>query len=77
MTGSGGNSLLAGIYSGLTNTYSYLSAQSPNGVTIDNINKIRTDSKTANLVNQSFASYLQNNFSIQFCMISTLCHTSY
>ncbi len=63
MTSSGGNSLLAGIYSGLTNTYSYLSAQSPNGVTIDNINKIRTDAKTANLVNQSFASYLQNNFS--------------
>ena len=62
MAGSGGNSLLAGIYSGLTNTYSYLAAQYPNKVTLENINKARTDSNSANVINQGFASYLQSNF---------------
>ena len=62
MTSSGGNSLLAGIYSGLTNTYSYLAAKYPNQVTLENINAARTDTTSANLVNQSFASYLQTNF---------------
>ena len=62
MAGSGGSSLLAGIYSGLTNTYSYLAAQYPNKVTLENINKARTDSTTANVINQGFASYLQSNF---------------
>ncbi len=63
MANSSGSSLLAGIYSGLTNTYSYLAAQYPNGVTLENINAARTDTKTAGLLNQSFASYLQTNFS--------------
>ena len=62
MAGSGGSSLLAGIYSGLTNTYSYLASQYPNKVTLENINKARTDSNTANVINQGFASYLQTNF---------------
>ena len=62
MAGSGGKSLLAGIYSGLSNTYSYLAAQYPDKVTLENINKARTDSKTANIINQGFASYLQTNF---------------
>ncbi len=62
MTESSGNSLLAGIYTGLTNTYSYLAAQYPNQVTLENINKARTDNKTAGIINQSFASYLQTNF---------------
>ena len=56
------SSILAGISSGLTNTYSYLAAQYSDKVTLENINKARTDSKTANLINQSFASYLQTNF---------------
>lgn len=63
MGSSSGNSLLAGIYSGLTNTYSYLAAQYPNQVTLENINKARTDSTTATYLNQSFASYLETNFS--------------
>ena len=57
-----GSSLLAGIYSGLTNTYSYISSLNPDGVTIDSINKARTDSATSSTVNQSFAAYLQSNF---------------
>ena len=56
------NSLLTGIYSGLTNTYSYLAQINPTGVTLESINKARTDSKTSLNVNQSFASYLQSNF---------------
>lgn len=56
------NSLLTGIYSGLTNTYSYLAQLNPNGVTLESINTARTDSKTSLNVNQSFASYLQTNF---------------
>lgn len=63
MSGSNGNSLFAGIYSGLTNTYSYLAAQHPNQVTLENINKTRTDTNSANYLNQSFASYLETNFS--------------
>jgi len=59
---AGGNSILSGISSGLTNTYSYLASQYPNEVTLENINKVRTDAKSVNLINQSFASYLQNNF---------------
>ncbi len=62
MTNSNGNALLAGIYSGLNNTYSYLAAQYPNQVTLENINKARSDNKTAGVINQSFASYLQTNF---------------
>ncbi len=62
MANSSGSSLLAGIYSGLTNTYSYLAATNPKGVTLDSINEVRTDASKINMVNQSFASYLQNNF---------------
>ena len=58
-----GNSLLSGIYSGLTNTYSYLAQLNPSGVTYDSISEARTDSKKSANVNQSFASYLQSNFS--------------
>lgn len=63
MSNHAGNSLLSGIYSGLTNTYSYLAQLNPKGVTYDSISEARTDSKTSLNVNQSFASYLQNNFS--------------
>lgn len=57
-----GNSLLTGIYSGLTNTYSYLAQLNPEGVTLESINKARTDSKNSLNLNQSFASFLQTNF---------------
>ncbi len=63
MTSSSGSSLLSGIYSGLTSTYSYLSALYPNGVTLENIATARTDTSTSNVINQSFAAYLQTNFS--------------
>lgn len=62
MANLSGNSLFAGIYSGLTNTYSYLAQINPNGVTQDSINKARTDAKNSLNLNQSFASYLQSNF---------------
>lgn len=62
MSNLSGNSLLASIYSGLTNTYSYLAQLNPTGVTQDSISQARTDSKNALNLNQSFASYLQNNF---------------
>lgn len=62
MSGSNGSSILAGIYAGLTNTYSYLASTNPNGITLDSISEARTDASKVNLVNQSFASYLQNNF---------------
>lgn len=62
MGNSNGNSLFTGIYSGLTNTYSYLASQYQNQVTLENINKARTDSETVNNINQSFATYLENNF---------------
>ena len=63
MSNYAGKSLLTGIYSGLTNTYSYLAQLNPEGVTLDSISKARTDSKNALNLNQSFASYLQSNFS--------------
>ena len=57
------NGILSGIASGLTSTYSYLASKYPNGLTLENINEARGDSKNANVLNQSFASYLQSNFS--------------
>ena len=62
MANSNSSGLLSGIYSGLTNTYSYLAAQYPNQVTLENINKARSNSNSANIINQGFASYLQTNF---------------
>lgn len=62
MSNYSGNSLLTGIYAGLTNTYSYLAQLSPDGVTLDSISSARTDSKNYLNLNQSFASYLQTNF---------------
>jgi len=56
------NGILSGISSGLTSTYSYLAAMYPNGLTLDNITEARTSSKTSSVLNQSFASYLQSNF---------------
>lgn len=56
------NNLFAGIYAGLTSTYSQLAAQNPNGLTLENLVSSRNDTKTNTTLNQSFASYLQNNF---------------
>lgn len=56
------NSLFAGIYSGLSNTYAQLAAQYPNGLTLDNILEARNNTDNSTTLNQSFASYLQTNF---------------
>lgn len=59
-----GTSLFTGIYSGLTSTYSLLAQQFPNGVTLSDISTARTSSLTNSTgLNQSFAQYLQTNFS--------------
>lgn len=57
------NGILSGIYSGLSSTYSLLASQYPNGLTLDNISEARTKTSNTNVLNQSFASYLQTNFS--------------
>lgn len=57
------NGILSGIYSGLSSTYSLLSSQYPNGLTLENISEARTKTSNTNVLNQSFASYLQTNFS--------------
>lgn len=56
------NGILSGIASGLTNTYSYLASQYPNGLTLENLNEARGKNTNLNSINQSFASYLQTNF---------------
>ncbi len=60
-----GSSIISNISSNLTNTYSYLASLYPDeGVTYDNITKARNDNSNYLTLNQSFASYLQNNFSM-------------
>ena len=56
------NGILSGITAGLKNTYAYLASQYPNGLTLENINEARGKTSNANVLNQSFATYLQNNF---------------
>ena len=59
-----GSSLFTTINSGLTNTYSVLSAQYKDGVSLENL--IKNESTTAlasNGINQNFKSYMQSNFS--------------
>lgn len=62
MANYNGNSLFSGIYAGLTNTYSYLASQYPNGLTLENITEARADASKTQYLNPTFASYLQNNF---------------
>lgn len=57
------NGILSGIYSGLSSTYSLLASQYPNGLTLENISEARTKTSNTKVLNQSFASYLQTNFS--------------
>ncbi len=59
-----GSSIISSISSNLTNTYSYLASLYPeDGVTYKNITAARNDSSNYLTLNQSFASYLQSNFS--------------
>ncbi len=58
-----GSSLLAGITSGLTSTFSVLANASSKGVTQESIAKARRDSSLNNTLNPTFASYIQTNFS--------------
>jgi Ca2+-binding EF-hand superfamily protein len=61
---SSGSSLISSISSNLTNTYSYLASLYPEeGVTYKNITAARNDTSNYLTLNQSFASYLQTNFS--------------
>ena len=58
-----GSSLFTGINSGLTNTYSLLSNQYKDGITIDNLNKALTNTNVTNTAyGSTFASYLTSNF---------------
>ena len=59
----GNNNLFSGIYAGLTNTYSYLASQYPDGLTLEKLNEARTKNTNNTNLNQTFASYLQTNFS--------------
>lgn len=63
MASTSGSSIITSITSGLSNTYQYLAALYPqDGVTYKNITKARSDNSNYLTLNQSFASYLQNNF---------------
>ncbi|HIS82614.1 EF-hand domain-containing protein [bacterium] len=55
---------LSGIFSGLTNTYSVLASQykDKDGVTLENLLDAQGKTDNVNILNSSFASYLQNNF---------------
>ena len=64
MGSSLGSSLISSLSSGINNTYSYLASLYPqDGVTMNNITAARNDQTNYLTLNQSFASYLQNNFS--------------
>ena len=58
-----GSSLFTGINSGLTNTFSLLSNQYQDGITLDNLNKALSNTNITNTAyGSTFASYLTNNF---------------
>ena len=58
-----GSSLFTGINSGLTNSFSLLSSQYSDGLTIDNLNKALTNTNVTNTpYGATFASYLNTNF---------------
>lgn len=62
MTTNNNKGILSGITAGLQSTYSYLASQYPKGITLENINEARTNKNSSSALNQTFASYLQNNF---------------
>ena len=58
-----GSSLFSGINSGLTNTFSLLSSQYQDGVSLENLNKALTNTNVTNTAyGSTFASYLTSNF---------------
>ena len=58
-----GSSLFSGINAGLTNSFSLLSSQYTDGLTLENINKALTNTNVTNtLYGSTFASYLGSNF---------------
>lgn len=58
-----GSSLFSGINAGLTNSFSLLSSQYPDGITLDNLNSALTNTNVTNTAyGSTFASYLTNNF---------------
>ncbi len=58
-----GSSLFSGINSGLTNSFSLLSSQYTDGLTLENINKALTNTNVTNTTyGSTFASYLSSNF---------------
>lgn len=58
-----GSSLFTGFNAGLTNTYSLLSNQYKDGITLENLNKALTNTNITNTsYGSTFASYLTNNF---------------
>lgn len=57
-------SVISGISNGLLNTYSLLANNAGGeGVTLSSINKARSNSDLASSLNQTFASYMETNFS--------------
>ena len=64
MSNLSGASLVSGISNSLLNTYSLIASNSEsNGVTLSSINSARTNKDLTNSLNQTFATYLQSNFS--------------
>ena len=58
-----GSSIISNISANLTNTYAYLASLYPeDGVTYKNITAARNDNTNYLTLNQTYASYLQNNF---------------
>jgi len=58
-----GSSLFTGINSGLTNTFSLLSNQYQEGITLENLNKALSNTNVTNTAyGSTFASYLTSNF---------------
>ncbi len=58
-----GSSLFSGINAGLTNSFSLLSSQYSDGLTIDNLNKALTNTNVTNTAyGATFATYLNTNF---------------
>ena len=58
-----GSSLFSGINSGLTNSFSLLSSQYSDGLTLENLNASLTNTNVTNTAyGSTFASYLTNNF---------------
>lgn len=58
-----GSSIFSGINAGLTNSFSLLSSQYSDGLTIDNLNSALTNTNvTGTMYGSTFASYLSSNF---------------